>query len=161
MRGAEVGKLRDTNTGGIKKPPSLRYAIPGSWALEQTIEGSNTNMFLNLNADASVAMPPGTPSGVRDNRMRWKLKDNEFAIEAPKRSSLSSGFMERTYLGTFQPGSGQIEGTILEGEHDPEYVGRFVLKQVLSTGSIPAPGTGTSLEWEWDGEVDEAVHSAP
>ncbi len=81
----------------------LRSLIPGSWALEATVEGKPTEFFLTLNPDSTCTMPPGAGGGERDDRIRWKLKRTEFALEVPKRSSLSTSYMDRTFYGTLRP----------------------------------------------------------
>mmetsp|Transcript_12993 Transcript_12993/g.25949 ORF Transcript_12993/g.25949 Transcript_12993/m.25949 type:complete len:209 (+) Transcript_12993:8-634(+) len=137
--------------------------IPGKWVLEATVEGEDITSYMDLNPDqtltmsvfSSVSNPKGS-GGARDDRMRWKMKGKDFAIEVPKRSTLSTSFLDRTYLGVVKPGEElMIEGTVIDGEDEPEYVGKFVLKQLKSFGGGAA---AWGEEDEWDGEVDEEAH---
>ena len=58
----------------------------------------------------------------------------QFALEAPKRSSLSSTFSDRSFQGTYNPESKTVTGTILDGEDEPEYVIAM---------SLPSPASRT------------------
>jgi hypothetical protein len=81
--------------------------------------------------------------------------DSDFYLEVPKRSTLSSSFMDRSYTGVVK-GEGEVAGSILDGEDEPEFVGKFTMRQIMSAAALGG-GSITSEDGEWNGEVDEDV----
>jgi hypothetical protein len=61
----------------------------------------------------------------------------QFALEAPKRSSLSTAFSDRSFQGTYNLESKTVTGTIMDGEDEPEYV--------ISAPSHPFPASSPPL----------------
>merc|ERR1712216_128300 len=141
--------------------------LPGTWVLTAKYEDTDevVTKFLTLNADCTVTFPPGEEME-RDKRVRWKfvpgapgdaaVNVNQFWLEVPKRSTLSTTFMDRSFQGTYAPDLRTVTGSIIDGEDEPEYVGKFDFKQIASTPS-PAPRAkpGSVDLGDWDGEVDE------
>ncbi|EKX55491.1 hypothetical protein GUITHDRAFT_99266 [Guillardia theta CCMP2712] len=126
---------------------------PGTWSLNQEIEGAKNTFFVTLNPDSTVSLPPDVGPDNTDSKIRWTVKHKDFVLAVPKRSTLSTIFDDREYVGTPAMEDNTIRGTIMDGESDPEFVGRFSMSKIAAY----SPGSGASSSLEWDGREDEEV----
>jgi hypothetical protein len=162
----------------LRMQDDVETTIPGTWCLKPSYEDTaamdGTTFFLTLNPDRTVTFPPGEEKE-RDKRVRWKfaagepgtVNANSFALEVPKRSTLSTAFMDRSFQGRYDPEKRQVTGSVIDGEDEPEYVGKFEFNQISRIETLRASSvsssSATALEpfpteqEDWDGEVDESA----
>mmetsp|Transcript_12545 Transcript_12545/g.30486 ORF Transcript_12545/g.30486 Transcript_12545/m.30486 type:complete len:201 (+) Transcript_12545:60-662(+) len=132
----------------------------GTWSLQQNLDDKEAmTFFLTLIEGGTVELPPSELLTKRDTRVRWSCKEKDFYLEVPKRSLLSSSSFDRSYTGIIaQEGDvvSGVAGSILDGEDEPEYSGKFSMKLIMRAAS--KGGGGFMEDGEWNGEVDENVH---
>jgi len=129
-----------------------RWALAGSWRLEWTDEDGELESFLvNLNDDGSTTPPEINEKEGRDGASRfngwWNFKGDKLVVKIVSEVGRSlRGLSVTSFEGILKdaeetPYGSVVCGTVLEGEADPEYCGKFNLTQVVGAAKMGlAPG---------------------
>lgn len=118
-----------------------RWAVVGSWKVDwEDTDGERASWLVNLNEDGSVAPPEINEKEGKDGSARfsgeWRMEEEKVSVKIIQCVSRTVGGMSvLSFEGSMldlegRPYGSQAAGNVVEGETDPEYVGKYNMTQV-------------------------------
>uniref|UniRef100_A0A6T8PB63 Uncharacterized protein n=1 Tax=Hemiselmis andersenii TaxID=464988 RepID=A0A6T8PB63_HEMAN len=131
--------------------------VPGKWELDAELDDADFTLLLNLNGDLTISTHPecDLKGQTFPKRAMWKNKGQQFSLEFDRNPASVSIYYDLTFFGKLDRETMLVKGTVMMGEYDAEYCGKFTMKQVSGSGEKVKSEEPKAASDEWDGEVNE------